>query len=284
MSVLNISSEQYHQDDVGAATATLNSSILHTLITQTPAHARAAHPRLNPNYQPKTEEKFDRGVAAHSLLLQGVELAHICHYDDWRKAEAREAREQARMHGRLPLLAKQWAEVQAMLEEARAQLARTAIKPGPLTNGQPEQTLIWDDNGVLCRCRIDWLHNDHATVDDVKTSGVPLEGWVRRTMWDIGAATQAVFYARGVRAVFGVEPTFRFIHIETTSPHLVSVISLAPAALALAEEQVEWGMAKWRDCLARDEWPGHPDRVAYAEPPGWLESQWLERQELGVAA
>jgi hypothetical protein len=281
VTVLDLSADAYHADATDGP-PTLSASIARILCAKTPLHAWAAHPRLNPEWEPRTEDKFDIGVAMHSLLLQGVDLVHVCHYDDWRTKDAREARDTARQHGRIPLLAKQWGEVERMLDAVRGQLAHLKIQPAPFANGTPETTIVWDEDGVRCRARLDWIHDGALTVDDLKTTSASAEpaAW-QRMLYGMGADIQAAFYVRGVQAVYGVTfCDFRWIVAETYPPYALSVIDLAPSALALANEKVEHALAVWKRCLETDSWPGYPARVASVDAPGWEEARWMERQAM----
>ena len=169
--------------------------------------------------------------------------------------------------------------MRTMVDAIRAELDKWPISPTPFTGGQPEQMIVWRRRADLCRALIDWLHDDHATIDDLKTTAASAHyrDWTRRTMWTIGAAIQARFYQRGVKAVYGVEPEFRFVVVENTPPYALSVVDLSPAAVALADAQIDQGLKVWRDCLASGDWPAYPRMVASAEPPGWMEADWLER-------
>jgi hypothetical protein len=42
--------------------------------------------------------------------------------------------------------------------------------------------------------------------------------------------------------------------------------------------KVEWAINKWRECLRDNAWPAYGDQVAYAEVPGYVETDWLERE------
>jgi hypothetical protein len=286
MTVLDLTHEQYHADQTGGP-PTLSCSIAKLLVSKTPLHAWAAHPRLNPAWEPDGDpEKFDLGTAIHSLFLQGIDLVHLVPADSWRKKEHREERDDARARGKIPMLEKQWDDVARMLDALRLQVAKLPIKPPPFTGGAPEQTIVWDEDCVKCRARLDWLHDGALTIDDLKTTSASAEpdAW-RKTMYGMGADIQAAFYVRGVQAVYGVTfCDFRWIVAETYPPYALSVIDLAPSALALANEKVEHALAVWKRCLERDEWPGYPARVASVDAPGWEEARWMERQAMAQEA
>lgn len=274
----NIPDSRYHGDP--CAQPSLSASVAHILTTASPAHARAAHPRLNPDYVPQAEEKFDVGTVVHSMLLEGISAVQIVNAPDWRTKKAQEERDLARAHGLVPMLAHQFEQVQAMTEAVREQLAAYDCVPEPLTAGKPEQTIVWDDNGVLCRARIDWLHDVGLVVDDVKTTSrsADPERWSRGALYDHGCDIQAAFYLRGLRALTGADYRWRWVVAETQPPYAVSVIEPAASVLAIGDAKVDRALSVWRDCLATNTWPAYPAEVHRAELPHWIESQWLEKE------
>jgi hypothetical protein len=274
------SAADYHADPAPAPS--LTASIANVLINESPAHARAAHPRLNPNFVRVEEDKFSLGTVMHQLLLEGIDAAHVVHAYSWRTAAAKEARDEARAHGRVPLLTHQHDEAKRAVEAAQEQIAAHPAQPPLFTDGKPEQTIMWEESGgVWCRARLDWRRDDDLVIDDLKTCGQSADPrrW-QRTMIGIGAATQARFYCRGIKALTGREPDFRFVVVETHEPYAVSVVSLAPSLEQLADAQVEYAIRTWRRCIDTGEWPGYDQRVAHVEAPGWMEADWFEREAM----
>lgn len=276
----HISGGAYHADP--AETPSLSSSIAHTLCTGSPAHAWTQHPRLNPEFERIEDGKFDVGTAAHALLLQGEQIAEVIDADDWRTNAAKDQRDEARAAGRVPLLAHQWQEVQAMVQAARRQLDALKITPPLFRDGKPEQAIVWREPaaGISCRALIDWLHDDFSAIDDYKTTGgsADPEPWTTRTLFQIGADIQVAFYLRGIKALTGEEPEWRYVVQETFPPYALSVISLGPDVLAVADAKVQYAIAKWAACLEADFWPGYPTQVCFAQLPGWIEEQWMTRE------
>jgi hypothetical protein len=282
-----IPAASYHADGFDPDDPSLSASTINTLLTMSPAHARANHPRLNPDYQPKVEDKFDLGTACHSMLLEGISIVEVCDFPDWRTKAAKEARDLARMHGRVPLLTDQYASVLGMYEAVAAQIAQLDVDPIPLTAGKPEQTMVWEEQGVLCRARIDWLHDDLTAIDDLKTTSRSAhpEAWTR-TLFGIGCDVQAAFYLRGLKklhpnAMFS-PTTWRWLVVETQPPYALSVVSPGPAVLELANMKIDAALQTWKQCLETDVWPAYPRQVCYAELPAWEEARWLAREEIGA--
>ena len=268
----------YHADPVGPAPS-LSSSLARELLAASPQHAWWASARLNPAYEREEKEAFDIGNAVHAYLLEGESGCVIVDAADWRTKDAREQCDAARADGKVPLLAQRWQDVQDMARRAREQLAQHEDKPTPLTNGLPEQTLIWTEGDVWLRARLDWLHKDRQVCDDLKSTGATAnpEVW-SRLLFGSAYDIQAAFYLRGLKAVFGVDATFRFVVQETYAPFALSVVALGPEALALADKKVTHAIELWGECLRRGRWSGYPTRTCWAELPPWQEAQWAERE------
>jgi hypothetical protein len=284
--IYTIDARQYHADDIGVEQPLLSASIASILLRQSPKHAHAAHPKLGGGLAREESETFDLGTAAHSLILEGSEERYaVIAANDWRTNAAKDARDEARTVGKIPILSKHADRVRLMSNMVRAQFAGFADSPAPLTDGKPEQTLVWNDGGVWCKARVDWLHDDWMTIDDLKTGAVSAkpDAWTR-TIYGRGGDVQAAFYLRGLAAITAkargqTDPIFRWIVAENTYPFATSVVSLSPMGLAQASDQVEQAIQLWRRCLERDDWPGYPTRTCYVDPPAWSLSQWMEEQE-----
>lgn len=276
--VCDVPADLYHADDI-CDTPTLSAGVANVLVTRSPRHAWTIHPKLNPDYQPREDGKFDLGTAVHAILLQGANIIATVPFDDWRKAEAKELREAARQEGKVPLLAKDAERAWTMAEATQTQLVQHEARPIPFTDGKPEQTLVWtESNGVVCRARLDWLRDDHAAIDDLKTTSASADyrKW-GRTAFGFGAEVQVAFYLRGCEKVLGVRPAWRYVVVETYPPYALSVVDLAPSALAIADDKVERAITLWHDCLEADHWPAYDNRVASLEIPTYVEMDWLER-------
>lgn len=279
-----MTAETYHQDPCD--TPSLSASIASILCAQSPAHAWAAHPRLNPDYQRVSKQEFDLGTIVHQLFLEGhTDSLVTIDAPNYKTNAAKEARDEAYAAGRTPILVEHLPRVNAMVEAISRQLKAHKASPPLFTDGLPEQTLIWEEpGGVVCRSRLDWLRNDHTAIDDVKTTGRSANPEAcSRALFGMGYDTKAAFYLRGLKAVTGADAEFRWCFVETHPPYALSVLSPGPDVLLIGAKKVRFAIDLWRECMTKGEWPGYTNRVAYAEMPGWEEERWL-RQELEAAA
>lgn len=280
----HVPADVYHDDRLGD-TPSLSASIASILCSQSPAHAKAAHPRLN-SYLVREEKKaFDLGTTVHALLLENrpaEEVIYVVEKDDWRTNAAKEAAEYARGQGLIPLLDKHNEDVLTMVAAARRKIAEFDPSLELLMHGNAEQTITWNEPGIACRSRVDHLRDDHAVICDVKTTsrvGGADRYAFERALYQHGYDVKAAFYLRGVKAVSGVAARFFWIVLETAAPYELSIIEPGPDVLTLGEDKVEYAMRVWKRCMASNEWPGYAREVVRAEMPAWAEAQWLERRE-----
>ena len=267
---LNVPAAVYHDDPTEKPS--LSSSIAHILLTQSPLHAWHAHPRLNPKYQPDHASRFDIGTAAHAMLLEKDQSNIVTlDFDDYRKKDAKAARDAARAAGKTPILAKHYAACDAMVRAAHNAMDASELA-GAFEAGDAEQTCIWEDGGALCRARFDWITVDQRIIIDYKTAeNAAPDGFIRR-MAGLGYFTQAAFYLRGARAV-GLNPRFVFMVQEIEPPYACSFVGLSNAMQEIADAQVDQALEIWRGCVTTGKWPGYPQRVCYAEPTSWQMSE-----------
>lgn len=267
-----------YQADAGSVPS-LSASIAKILLGQTPRHAWLAHPRLNPNYRSEHKTEFDRGEAAHALLIGKGRSVAILPFDDYRTKAAKEARDAAYAERKIPIKARDWEEIELMVESARAQLGQIPELAGAFVDGQGELAVYWQEGETHMRSRLDWLSPDNDVIFDYKTTNNAHPDAFTRKIYDMGYDVQAAFYRRSIRMTGGHErANFVFIAQEIEAPFALSAVALTPAALDMAERKVEKAIAIWRDCMKHNRWPGYPARVCYVDPPSWAEWSWTERE------
>lgn len=282
--IVDVPASAYHADDLYARPS-LSKSAIHELLTRSPAHAWANHPK-NPDCTTRIDDKkYDVGTAAHKLFLEGDEHSIVViDADSWRTNAAKEERDAAYADGLTPLLMKDWEKVRATATAIREGCDRIIIRPALFTDGQPERTLVWEENGVVCKARLDWLRDDKTAIDDLKSTAASAapEAWPR-TAFGIGADLQQAFYVRGARAVLGVEPVFRFVAVETDPPYSLTAFTMAPSALAVADAKIDHALAVWRECTTTGVWPSYPTRLCHIQATAWAEAQWFDREARDAA-
>jgi hypothetical protein len=286
---------EYHGDP--CVIPSLSRSMAVTIITASPAHAYAEHPRLGgspPTKLAAGDEDMDVGSAVHAAFLQGVDRLAHCPVDSWRSNAAKAMRDQALAELRIPLKTKQYDAARRVIEALEAWRKRT----GMFTAGKPEQSVFWHEgDDVWCRARIDWLPDDpEAALLDLKTTGgLATPATWGRACFEHGADLQASMYPRGIEYVRGEPPGgILFVVVETSPPFAIRVFALDPIAVDVGHAKAAAARAVWQQCMAEtwkrvaagrpaaEAWPGYPQEVELILPPPWVVSQWETARFSGI--
>ena len=248
----------------------LSSGIAHILLSESPQHARHAQQQ-----RAESSSEADVGTAIHSLLLEGVDQIERIDAPDWRSKAAKEAREAARAAGRIPILAHKAELILHAVGAARHAVAVSEIGD-VFAQGEPERTLLWEEDGVQLKARPDWLNG--YWIIHVKTTSASAEpnSWIRNQLTNSGYDLAAVFYEHGAQAL-SLKRESLFLVVEQAPPHGCSLIGLAPAMRDLAERKFSLALALWRQCLQANSFPGFPRQICYAEPKPWQLAEAEER-------
>lgn len=276
--IYRIDASTYHADPV--AVPSLSSSLARTIIERSPLHAWTDHPRLNQAFKSEERKEYDRGSAAHALLIEGEDRIEIIAADSYRTKAAQEARDAARAAGKHPILAAEFENIYWMRSVALAAIRNCPDLSGlTLADGKAEESLIWQDGNAWCRARPDWHADDWSLVIDYKTTNASAhpDAWVR-TMTGQGGEVQAAFYLRGIEALTKHQPKWVFLVQEVEAPFACSLIGLPPAFLALGESKVATAIHLWRECVASNIWPCYPNRICWVESPAWHQARWEESE------
>ena len=130
-----------------------------------------------------------------------------------------------------------------------------------LDGGHFEQTIQWTDpaTGLPCKARLDWINLRTRTIIDLK--GAPT---VHPTRFGTICAKQGYHiqigghYYDAVRYGLGWEPReVGIVAVEFDAPHDVAFYTLDDEDLILAQDERAALMARLKECIDRNEWPGY---------------------------
>lgn len=275
----------YHKDPAPAPS--LSSSLCKILTDQSPLHAWAAHPRLNPNHKGDDETKFDMGTAAHALVFGAGKKLRVIEANDWRTNAAKAERDKAVEEGLSPILSGAYAQAQELADMTNKQMAGFAgcedFFPREGLHIWNEVMILWqDEGGVWCRSLIDRLSVSAAaiTVFDLKTTGEDVAPHtVGRYQFNQHHDIQAAFIERGLQTLFANPVADRlkvnFIVQEKAFPFQLTVNE---PDLTIARRQVSQAVHLWRRSIEEKRWPGYPRQVLKQYLPSFMETAWLERE------
>lgn len=271
---------QVYLDDPCVVPSASNHA-LQTLLFEAAGVMYADNRRLNPEYEePDAEERFDRGAAAHILILGDEQRFSIIQADSYRTKDAKDARARAYAEGKVPILAEKWAEVVKMADAAKRQLAQHEDAADIFSNGKPEQTLVWIEKvrgaDVWCRAKLDYIpdnrgrpYGDYKSVAANINPDV-LSRYASTANWNF----QAAWYCRGIRAVLGeTAPEFKFVVQQPYAPYLLQVVDLPMEAMEIGHSAAELALDYWAFCQQNGGWPGYPRRTVTLDWPKWAGEQ-----------
>lgn len=268
--VYDIPAEHYHADPVPGGS--LSSTGVRKLL---PPGCPAQYVHDLGRTQPPKRE-FEIGTAAHTLVLgDGPRLA-VVEADDWTTKAARDERDAARAVGAIPLLAHEHQQVQDMAAAIRQHPEASALfAPG---SGDPEQTLIWQDQdtGIWCRARLDWLRHNGDIVDYKTATAADLDH-IQKAVSDYGYHQQDAWYRAGVRALgINPRPEFTFVFQQKTPPYLITVVQLDDETQRIAAARNRAAIATYAYCRDTGHWPAHAEGIAYISLPTWAAKRQTE--------
>jgi len=269
-----ISKEEYLSDPCEQPSIT--RGVVHDIHSSCPALARFKHPKLNPDREQETADKFDIGTAGHSLLLEDEDNIVVLEADDWRKKAVKDERDTLRAEGKTVLLRKQYEDALLMKTAAKLQIAMSMLKINDFKKqGKAEMTYIWEEQGIWFRGRPDWVSNDNTLMIDYKTTSASANPQSFASIVVNNALdVQCALYRRGAGILNGITPRFVLIVQETFEPFLCSFMDLSPEFEQLGKDKIMYATFIWKKCLETGIWPGYPQEIATLDAPAWALAQF----------
>ena len=142
-------------------------------------------------------------------------------------------------------------EVSAM---ASAVKAHPAVKK-LLCGGKAEESFFWDENGIECKCRPDYLKNKIAV--DLKSTSDASPAAFEKSAYNYRYHVQAWWYLHGLNKC-GIEVTdFIFIAFEKNPPYAVCIYAADDLMLELGEREAMKNLEAYRQSSKTGIWYGY---------------------------
>ena len=260
--IYEIPASEYHADKL-CPTPSLSAGMINHMLTA-PALCFHNSSRLNPNYEERPDDgKFTIGSVSHVMFLEPEQFEAtvvVVDFDDWRKKDAKEAREAATEAGKIAILAKH----HARIVQARKSFMADPFISRSFTNGKPELSMFWQhSSGVWCRARPDWTPDSGEYLCDYKATANANPENFGRHAYNLGYHRRAAWYLDGYKAIMGQEPAhYWFVNQEVSEPFLTSVTELDMTAIEAGRQENERAVRMFAKCLEADHWPGYSDTRA----------------------
>lgn len=263
----HITAAEYHKDPF--EDGSLSSSIAHTIVSRSPLHAYAEHPRLGGKdrvgKRDDDTEAMHTGRIFHDMILGVGSAVTFVAAKDWRTNAAKAQRDEIEAAGGLAVLEKH----EAYYRAAVGAIATRINELGYTLSGESELMVAWEEGDVQCRGLIDHLLPD-GTIIDLKMCADARAATMARKFIDYGYDIQGTAYKRGVEMV---RPELRdrarvvFLFAETAYPFDVVPVTFAGSMADYGLTRWTRGVSTWRKCRAEGRWPGCP--AQRVECPEW---------------
>lgn len=278
-----ITAQQYHADC--CATPSLSSTIAKLLVSQSPAHAHHAHPRLGGAKEDGDDDTSDLsaskakalGELIHRLVLvKGADIV-VIEEDSYRTSAAKAQKAAALNAGHLPVLAHKLPEAQAAADAARRQLDEMGLGH-VFRHGMKEVVIVWQTpDGVWCRAMIDNLiiNEDSKTAEifDLKTVGRSSHPEACASQISkLGYDLSLEFYHRGlitVRPDLAGRVKRRWAFLEVAPPYAVTPVEISGEWEMAAAVRCDRAIAIWKKCLSENRWPFYVSAIERLTPKPW---------------
>lgn len=265
----DVSNEVYH-----ATHWAVSSSMVKTLVTQTPAHYWAKY--LDPDRDPPAQkEEWSLGTLFHSLVLEpdrDPERDFILYEPVDRRTKDGKAAWAALMEevegsGKQLLSTEGWQTAHNMALVAR----KTPLIDRMFTGGMAEVTLLWRDpgTGLVLKARPDYIMPIKA-IADLKSCISAAPDDVAKAIYNYRYDIQNVHYSAGYEAAYGSAPNgFAFAFMEKSKPYAAAPYVLDGETLQLAKRAWLKALELLLRCTEQNKWPGYPEEITVVGAPEW---------------
>jgi hypothetical protein len=251
--------------------ACLSPTIASTLLNYSALHAWQEHSKLG-GLKREPTPAMDRGKILESIIFK-TESKDLVIIDapDFRKDDAKAARDQAREEGKIPVLSEklsEWHEVGNAIIQSLHEVDWS------LDAGEwiLQERLEWESEGCPCKGFLDARRGE--VIVDLKCVEDARPWHVQRILPDYGYDLQHAAYTEGVETLhpeLAGRTKFIFLFCEINPPYAVLPAPLAGSFRDLGKRK--WDRAKrlWAECLRTNIWPSYPTDYRIAALPWQVE-------------
>ena len=198
------------------------------------------------------------GSVVHKLVLEPADFASefaVCPECDRRTKEGKAAYSaflDALGDGMTAVPAATYETALTMAEAVRAHPIASKL----LSVGKAEESFFWEQEGIKCSCRPDWLREDGIVVD-LKTTKNASPDAFQKDAYNFRYYVQAWWYLHGLQQCGVKAENFIFIAVESTPPYGVCVYAADDLYFKLGEQEAMQDFRTYKECLESDIWHGY---------------------------
>jgi exodeoxyribonuclease VIII len=217
----------------------------------------------------ESSDAMEFGSMFHMFILEPDKFARTYEctgINDRRTTAYKAAAKKIEEAGKIPIDAKTADVATGLLSGMKNAMMQSYPGFIPLRDGRPEVSVLYEDDGVQCKCRIDYLGDD--AIIDLKTTTDASANGFQDSVFKFGYNRQQAHYQRPFELA-GTPKRFYFWAVEKEPPFLNAIYELDEAALIMGRAEREKLMALYKTCKALDKWPGLPTNIQTISLPAW---------------
>jgi len=132
--------------------------------------------------------------------------------------------------------------------------------------GDSELSIIWEENGIVCKARIDKVAVTHGAIVDLKSTAA-IDKFAK-SIASYGYHRQMAHYQRGWKELTGDTLTPWLVAVESSEPFAVQAAPVSEEALEVGHGERRRLLEQLKQCRAENVWPPMPN------PPQWNLPAW----------
>lgn len=268
-------------EDAQCKRVSLNQSIATVLVKQSPAHAWFMHPRLGGGPR-EISDALDEGSIIDQMVVGGRPSIVLLDFENYKKKEAQEKRDQARAEGKIPVLPHQLEKLTVAVDSIRVRLALAGVD---LNRGRTQVPLYWveySDDWVPVQCRALLDQVEGLTIRDLKKTKDASTKAIGRAVELYGYDIQTAAYIAGLEACMPGEAgriSFEWVFVESKGFCAAHVCKPRPSMLAYGRTRWQYAVNLWARCISSNIWPGYEGEITEIEASPWA---LREMEEMGM--
>lgn len=284
--IIECSEAEYHGDP--CERPSLNQSIAKRIVRECPLVGWQFHPKLGKTQLDQDEADRETkatlaGKVIHKLLLgRGPDIA-VLDFGDFRTNRAKDARDEAKAAGQLPVLTTHFSEFELTAGIMRDKLEARGI----VFDGRSEVAFEFLEDGergpVVCRARMDHINLDRPLIIDPKTIRSAHPDACAQQIYDFGYDIQFAAYTNCIAKYLDCDPEdveYLIPFMEIEPPYLITPIDFRKCPDYREIGRKNWSRAvfEWEQALATNLWAEY---VPAGETIGVMPRPYVLQKELG---
>jgi hypothetical protein len=218
----------------------------------------------------KATDAMNIGTALHTKVLEPelFDDQFLVAKLDRRTSEGKAAQAEAIARNLIILKPEEMFTIDSMDSEIKAHKGAMKL----LQNGDAEQTVITEMDGVLCKIRMDYVRKEGIIIDVKTTIDASPEAFLK-TIINYNYHIQAAFYLDVLAQTEYPSTHFAFIAVEKEAPFSVGVYTLDESFIELGRKKYKRALAIYKECVANNYFPAYSQELIELTPPLWALKQ-----------